>query len=292
DGDVLIAGVAIVDGRSSIGGGILNFGRLELNDCALRSNTTNTNDGHERGGAIANRAGSSVDAVLIIRRCAIESNIAGREAGGIDNFSVGSRDAMLEVHDSTIAGNFARHFGGGVAVYQNATGVAKATFTNTTLAFNSVLQLQGGAIDAFGTNGTDGVVIDMTYCTVSGNTALHGGGVAVAAGRLRLLNTIMAGNTALGYGGDVYAGAGADVVLSGGALVGALWLDAGASVEESATNNAGGTDASPLTVLMGTFGYHGGPTRTLPLVDGSIAIDNGVHVQGFETDQRGMARSF
>ena len=289
DGDVLITGVTIRDGRADIGGGILNLGVLELRDCAMRSNTTETGNGYERGGAIANRAGDAVDAHLTLRRCAIESNVAGREAGGIDSFAVGSKAAILKVYDSTIAGNHARDFGGGVTVYQSGTGQSTASFVNTTFAYNSVLQISGGALDAvaFGVGGVD---VSMLHCTIRGNSAQRGGGVAIAQGDLNLVNTIAAGNTAMVAGDDIVADGGGTVLLAGGALLGAFANGVGGMLTVVSGFNLFGDDANPFVVPLGTFGFHGGPTRTFPLVAGSVAVDVGVSGMVLSTDQRGWVR--
>jgi len=39
--------------------------------------------------------------------------------------------------------------------------------------------------------------------------------------------------------------------------------------------------------LMGVLGDYGGPTQTIPLMDGSPAIDAGNNVAALQTDQRG-----
>ena len=60
---------------------------------------------------------------------------------------------------------------------------------------------------------------------------------------------------------------------------------------------AASTTLPPDTIhddpLLGTFGDNGGPTMTIPLLDGSPAIDTGNNPLQLATDQRGdgFARS-
>jgi hypothetical protein len=112
-------------------------------------------------------------------------------------------------------------------------------------------------------------------CTVTGNQAEYGGGIA---GNPTLGNTIVAGNTAATAangpdGSGTFFSEGYNLVqntnglaLSGPALIG-------------------------IDPLLGPLAYNGGPTRTCALRAGSPAIDNGKNC-GPVTDQRGAPRPF
>ena len=98
--------------------------------------------------------------------------------------------------------------------------------------------------------------MSLTNCTVSGNTADGGGGVANYA-TLSMSNTIVAGNN----GGDF-----------SGSFTGS-------------NNLIGGTP------LLSPLGDYGGPTATMALLPGSPAIGGGTNTGASAFDQRGQPRS-
>ena len=53
-----------------------------------------------------------------------------------------------------------------------------------------------------------------------------------------------------------------------------------------------GTDVNPIDPKLGPLQNNGGPTKTLALLAGSLAIDHGDNVNLPPADQRGRAASF
>ena len=122
----------------------------------------------------------------------------------------------------------------------------------------------------------------LTNVTISGNSAVKGGGGIANGGTATLNNSLLASNS----GGDIdFANVSGDNNL----------------VDDAA--NAGGltngTNGNIVGVnpLLAAPGNYGGPTQTMPLLPGSPAIDAGdtalaVDAEGnpLTTDQRGMPR--
>jgi len=130
--------------------------------------------------------------------------------------------------------------------------------TNTFLG----LTLTGG-----GTSGDGGAILNffnltMSHCTVVANEAFFGGGIS-NCDTLHLHNSIVAGNTA-----SVESQIGGPIATSTGANL---------------------TSGDPM---LAPLGDHGGPTRTMPPLPGSPAVDppGGDLQSAFPTDQRGMPR--
>ncbi|MCH1503129.1 MAG: hypothetical protein L7V86_06065, partial [Verrucomicrobiales bacterium] len=112
------------------------------------------------------------------------------------------------------------------------------------------------------------------------------GGIYFSA-PLTLENSIVAGNIAdnepdIGKGGGSITSRGANIIGVNEGVE--AQFPAGALV---------GTMSSPVDPGLFPIGYYGGLTRTMKLMDGRLAIDNGVVTgQTPEVDQRGMARVF
>ena len=153
----------------------------------------------------------------------------------------------------------------------------------------------------------------LTNCTVSLNRANSvGGGIAVeifaSSGNgggeaLRLVNTIVAGNTDRVHGASVYSEGfpGGDIEVS------TLYSDHclfgnGSGVSSYATRNGnivGGLGGNPvINAMLGPLQNNGGPTMTMALLAGSPAIGQGVSssfgsggwLNAPATDQRGVTR--
>ena len=286
--DTLITTLTIAEGSAHLGGGVLNRGSLTLRDCVVRDNSADTGSGAERGGGIANRAGGAATS-LIIDRCAIVDNVAGREGGGVDNATNNTGDLVLEVRDSLIANNQARDFGGGVTLYRLGVGIPSAAFANTTFSQNSATGLDGGGLDVYDGWGTQAVTVGLYNCTLSGNTANRGAGVAVASSAATFINTIAADNTAVLQGHDLYLDGVSTVALAGGNIIERVSNDGGAYFFSGADLH--GTDVAPVDAGLGALGLYGGPTQTYALLPTSPAIDAAVQtVFAQTTDQRGFAR--
>ncbi len=139
--------------------------------------------------------------------------------------------------------------GSGGAIY-HTTG--NLSLTNSTVGDNSAGSQGGGVYNASGT-------VTLSHATVSNNTASsQGGGVMNASGNVVANNSIIAGNT---------APTGASV---SGTIMGANNLTSGLP-------------------KLAPLGYYGGPTRTMPPLPGSPAIEAAA-VSAVLVDQRGGLR--
>ena len=232
------------------GAGILNFGALTLSNCTVRQNINHYGSG-----------------------------------GGI--YNVGT----LTVNDSAFLWNHST-FGGGIF---SANGYpafrATATLTNCTLAYNNTVG-DGGALYVGGSTAT------LTNCTVSLNTTLggHGGGIFVTltdpvkhtpGDILNLTNTIVAQNriNSSGADPDIYGAlATADHNLVGDAT-GSTGIVNGVN-----GNIVGGNGHPVINADLGPLQNNGGPTQTMALLPGSLAIGHGNNAFAPAKDQRGFTR--
>ncbi len=234
-------------------------------------------------------------------------NAPGQSGGGIFNSS-----ATLILTSCTINGNFAGS-GGGI-FNEDAT----VSLTNCTLAGNSAVA--GGAISnevtfASSTSGN----IHLRNCTLSGNTITSGAGTAIdndnsfntfVDSRLDLTNCTLSGNGGPGGAYGIYDQANqgrtqitlADCILnqcplrhdnlSGG--TGDIF-----SFGYNLSSDDGGGKLTQATDQINTdpgldplgLQNNGGPTQTIALTFGSLAIDKGKSF-GSTTDQRGIARPY
>ena len=124
----------------------------------------------------------------------------------------------------------------------------------------------------------------LTACTISGNTAFTGGGIA-NAGTLTMVNTIVAGNTAKSKAPDVSgtvtaSGSGYNLVGNGTGMK-------GISKGDSECDLVGpcGPHRSELVALSDN---NGTSIETMSLLPGSPALGKGERVTGVNADERGQ----
>ncbi|MEL7334161.1 MAG: CHAT domain-containing protein, partial [Cyanobacteria bacterium J06560_2] len=172
---------------------------------------------------------------------------------------------------STFARNEAGGGGGGLF------NLGTAEIVNSTFSGN-LAQNEGGGI---GSSGSD-AVLTLRNTTLTANSAgVSGGGIAdTASQRIRLQNTIVAGNN---------SPAAADV--SG------QFVDDGNNLIGQAEGSVGftnsllvGTAAIPIDPKLSPLADNGGPTRTHLLQSDSAAIDAGANENAAAVDQRGQQR--
>ena len=292
-GQLKMVDSTVTDNTAAVGGGVFNrYGSATLTNTTISGNTANT-----RGGGIYVYSG---DATLI--GCTVSNNSilsGGGSGGGIYN----SGYSTLTLNNSTVSGNSAQGFGGGIynGYYSSASllnctisgntaklnggGIyngyyASASLINCTISGNIANENGGGIY-----NGYKGSA-SLTNCTISGNSASSfGGGIYNnGLGTVNIGNTIVALNVATTSGPDVQG----TVVSKGNNLIG---ITDGSSGWVS--SDLTGSSAEPLDPLLAPLGDYGGPTETMPLLPGSLAIDagNNALIPGFvTTDQRGLPR--
>jgi hypothetical protein len=195
----------------------------------------------------------------------------------------------LTVSGSRLSGNGAPGHGGGI---YNAGTLA---VTDSTLSDNSAGG--GGGISNAGT-------LTVTNSTLSGNSAFDGGGGIYNAGTLAVTDSTLSGNSVEGselflFGGGIFNAGTLTVTASifANNIGGSLGLSFGAIVSkghnlfsDSPFGALNPTDLTDTNPLLGPLADNGGPTQTMALLPGSLAIDAGVAVPGVSTDQRGVPR--
>ena len=210
-----ISGLTIEDGNGGeLGGGVDDLGNLTLTNCSVSYNyaefgggistypdgkvtltncTVTGNSALESGGAIYDGVGGTAT----VSGSTISNNSARFGAGVLTSFY----GATLTMTNSTISGNYCSDLGG--ALYNGAA--STATLTNCMVTGNYAVL--GGGINNYGY--TYGTVnrqgqLNLTNCTVSGNTSsTFGGGISNDGGAVKLTNSTVSGNTAT-TGGGIY----------------------------------------------------------------------------------------
>jgi CSLREA domain-containing protein len=179
-----LTGVTVRHGRhSGNGAGLRNFGRLNLSDSVVISNTLTGMSMADTGGGLSNEPGAVSD----IQRVVFQSNVSSGHGGGIWN------GGTLTVSTSLIVTNTATFFGGGIH-----------TSFGTTIIHNSSLErnaASGGG--GFSLEGDETMVLHGT--AVLSNTAEEGGGgLAYFSNDLVVRNSTFVGNASRDNGGGLY----------------------------------------------------------------------------------------
>lgn len=276
-GTLLLNGMTFENnvGFYSGGGALSNTGNLTVTNCTFASNR-HQGPGGPAGGAI-NNVGR-----LVVTHCNFSNNDSGDDNGGAI-FSSGT----LTVDSSIFTGN-AASLGG--AIYSMGNAVVRRT------SFFANLGDWGGAMAHSGN-------LSMTNCTfylnqVSGLSG-RGGGAIYSSGALTAIHCTFAanGDSGSGTGGALnlyYAtatlentlivkGAGPNCVNNSSTLT---------VLNSIADDNTCGTATqfSDGAIKLGPYSDNGGPTPTMALLAGSVAVDAGAGGLGVTIDQRGMAR--
>jgi CSLREA domain-containing protein len=274
------------------GGGITNRGPLSIENSAFFGNNATLG----AGGAVSNRDGST----LTVANSTFSGNCAPG-GGGIANgatltvvnstFSENCADGggaissngTLAVADSTFSDNYA-YSGAGIDMGGSGT-IRRSTFTgnnaqagagignggtltvsNSTFSGNTTVTEGGGPGGGMYNGGT----LTLTSSTFSGNSASEGGGI-VNVGTATVKNTIVAGST------------------QGGNCSGGFAASSTSNMSDDATCSPGFTQVGLADLNLGALGDNGGPTQTIALGSGSVAINAGDNAAaaGLITDQRG-----
>src|SRR6266566_2339257 len=285
---VTLSKLTIRNGKATSGGGINNSGTLTLTNSTVSGNWApipcirffvfcELSAGTASGGGIYNSG------ALTISNSIISGNHAGSYCTGTCSAFGGgiyNRGTLMMIKNSTLTGNSAGtacstsiscRVGVGGAFY---TFGGTVTLNNSTVAGNSAYRCSGVC------TGTGGAIVNglgnlgMNNSTVSGNSA---GGI-FNDGTATLQNSIVANNSDTNCGGTITSH-GYNLSSDG----------------SCAFSNSG--DRNNTNPVLGTLGYYGGPTPTIPLLMGSPAIDAGNpsgctdgHGNLLKTDQRGKPR--
>jgi hypothetical protein len=299
-------------GMPGSGGAVLNQGTLVFTVCTFKGNSALGGEGGSgvlagvggdgRGGAIANQNTLSLVACTLTGNSAegglggISQNTSGHPANALGGMGLGGAihnadTGTLSVSNCTIIANSTKGAngiqvqiasqgaaarGGGIANFGNLVMV------NSTLANNT----------ARGGDSKPGVF----FGPYNGGTS-SGGGLYNATGSVSTVHdSIFAPNITLGgAGAGPPAGPGAatgpdvngTVTSRGHNLLGRSDGCTGFAPDDQ---QGGTTDETRLDPGFGTLGNYGGPTETLPLLQGSPAVDGG-STAALARDQRGFGRT-
>jgi hypothetical protein len=256
---------------------------------------------HSSGGTATAYGGgvSSVGTLSVTRTTVAGNSLAATSDASTATATGGGirADNNLSVLSSTVSGNRiatavgnsqATSRGGGIGL---ATAPDLARVVNSTVTRNSVKATANPAgIGPVAVGYGGGIylansTLRLTNATVARNTAnatgaivgKSGGGVYASTATLELRGTILAANTA--FTGRDCAGL---TTSLGYSLIGST---AGCTVTPKPSDKTG------KAAKLGTFGAHGGPTNTIPLLKGSPAL-NAIPKASckVKSDQRGVTR--
>jgi CSLREA domain-containing protein len=168
------------------GGAIMNdHGTVTLTNCIVSFNTSNS------GGAFFCDVGSTTNII----NCTISYNSAvGAPGAGGNGGGAYSQGGTLVVSGSTFMGNSADDDGGGIS----RSDPGALVLTLSTLKDNTAVGSGGG----LSTTSTEGFIVSVVGCTVSGNSAALGGGIQVSDGSLELVNSTVSNNTTIAGTGN------------------------------------------------------------------------------------------
>ena len=276
--------------------GISNYGELYLDESIIRNNGTTiggiTNAGFLRitNSDIINNTGTSIYnyGILYVRRSSITGNSGNEFSGfvtaGIDNDGTAVLDRSNISNNSNSGG-----YGGSCCAGIRNNG--SMTAINSTISGNRT-DGGSGAIAAGVQNGGSLYLINTT---ITNNEAYAdeytaGGGIQnINQGIIRLVNTIIAGNTA-NDDADCNNQEG-QIISLGHNLVGS-----GSGCPSDGPGDIVVNPAEVFTQALGPLQNNGGPTETHALLAGSPAIDAGEAVctdvddNPLTMDQRGALR--
>jgi uncharacterized repeat protein (TIGR01451 family)/CSLREA domain-containing protein len=228
----------------------------------------------EDGGGILNISSGTLNV--------ISSTISDNSAnvgGGIS--APGYTAGTVNVINSTLSGNSTNPFctcSGGWAGGLYVSAFATANVINSSISGNSARSGGGGVYN-------DGPV-NVTNSTISGNSAESGGGIRNGYS-VHLLNSIIALNSASSSDPDLMNQSFNGVVSQGHNIIG-VYTSGGLVMPQP--GDQFGVTATQLN--LGPLANNGGPTQTMALNSGSVAIDAGddsvlTPPLGLVTDQRG-----
>lgn len=295
------------DGGISIGGGIYqNDGTIELNDSTVSHNSVISvfNLSGTIGGGIYSGGGS-----LEISRSTVSDNTVAISVGGLAaGGGIYLGNSQFIMGNSTVSGN--KVINPGNLEYSHGGGI----YSNNGNSFVAYSTLSGNEATTSGTNSTSkggGIYLNttaemfMANSTVAENrvfdenTTENSGGGIYNEGKLTLTYATVTGNSADSTSG-VSVGGGINSQGAGAVNYKSSIISLNFSKTANADANGGGYNNLGDSFLsynasqmkLGPLMNNGGPTKTVALLPGSIAIDAAGNIECPATDQRGVARPY
>ena len=276
-----ISGLTISGGNLSLseGGGIKSEGILTVTNSTFSGNST---------GIVGNGGAIFSDGTLTVSNSTFINNSASSDGGAI----YGNGGTLS---DCTFSGNSTPGgFGGAVYAAAGTWSITRSTFKNNSAAG------AGGAI--YNAN----LVATITNCTFTNNSSANaGGGVANVGFQLTVINCSFYGNTVSnpGRGGALFTTIDGPLTLRNsiiagstngnfnagtGGITGVPVIDGGGNLKDDNTGPATITQVTLAQLALSPIANNGGPTQTIALGTGSVAINagNNVNAAGLTTDQR------
>jgi hypothetical protein len=280
---------------NAFGGGVYNdLGTVQITNSTFEFNEIGGRCGQvSLGGAIYNGSGT----VTVVNSTFNHNN--ADFGGGIFN-----DHGVVSVTGSTFHDNGASYDGGGISSFGGTVNVTNSTFY-ANIAYSKNVSLTGAAGEGggiFNTNSTNGNgTLNLTNSTITANFSADGGSGVYNEGTANVKSTIIAAN----YGGIGVVGTnGATAIIGASPDVFGGFNSKGfnligkknGSTGFTAATDKKGTVTSPLNPGLDPKGLrsNGGPTKTIALLAGSPAIDQGTSngLTGTLTkDQRGYPRT-
>lgn len=178
----------------------------------------------------------------------------------------------LIVRNCTFTGNNAGAEGGAIQSWGESQSllIENSTFTGNFSNGN------GDAIDS------GAVSMTFHYVTIANNSAANGNALAIYKYPLTMVDSLIAGSGGEGV-----------VSVNGGSFSGTSTNNILTTATAPGLTN--GTNSNQLgvpiaNIRLGALANNGGPTATIALQPGSVAVDKGVAIAGVTTDQRGTTR--
>ncbi|BCM94519.1 anti-sigma-I factor RsgI2 (plasmid) [Abditibacteriota bacterium] len=283
-----LSGVTITGGKSSLGGAIFNeaYNTLTLSNDIVTGNTVSS--GSAFGGGIYNVGTLMVGDSTISNNTAVAAS-SGACGGGIYTIN------KVMLNNTTVSGNSATSEGGGF--YQRADDSIQSTITNSTFLGNKTLSTNSGT--GGGLYLSTGK-LTLGNSTIAGNTATSvGGGIYQSEGTLTLGNCTIAGNTATSQGGGLQVSSASmnNTIVAGNNasttpdIYGTIGSGDYNLIQDLANASVAGTHIiTGVAPRLSALANNGGPTQTMALTAGSLAIGSGDPAFNATTtpyDQRG-----
>lgn len=264
------------------------------------------------GGAIeASSRGVLTSSHWTFQNVKFSDNMASSWGGTIGHFAQQNGTSTMTFNGVEFIDNLSGFDGGVLNVYASF-GAAAHLVINNSAFINNQAERDGGAINYAVLDQNSN--LNITNTTFAGNTAGNDGGaiwsgVVEAGPEVTINNVTFYQNSAVEAGGAFYNYATPEtsptsaftntIIWGNTAPIGAQLHNhsnfAAATIDHSVIEggcplNSQCNDLIVADPLLGTTGYHGGPTQTAPLMMGSSAIDVADNNSCAATDQRGLDR--